>query len=145
MKLKHYRVDEYGVVNYKTRYLTFFGVAIIYGVIGIGAAFLNYFESANPDGNIHTYGEAFWVLIMASSTIGFGDFYPTTLGGYVVVTLMFYIGVGMMGFIGALVASKLMGFSDTNVKNRELRRQNSEILKKLDSLSEELKTHKSEA
>lgn len=139
MKIKHYRVDEYGVVNYKTRYLALLGIGIIYGVIAIGAVALQYFESANPNANVHTYGEAFWVLIMASSTIGFGDYYPTTTGGYVIVTLMFYIGVGMMGFIGTLVASKLMGFSDTNVKNRELRHQNAQILDKLDALNSHLK------
>ena len=142
MNIKHYTVDEYGVVNYKTRYLTLMGMAIIYGVIGVGALALQYFEGANPNANIHTYGEAFWVLIMASSTIGFGDYYPTTGGGYVVVTLMFYIGVGMMGFIGALVASKLMGFSDTNVKNRELRQQNAQILAKLEQMSQELQSIK---
>jgi len=124
-------VDEYGVTNYKTRYLALMGMVIIYIVIAISALLLQYFEAANPTANVTTYGEAFWVLIMASSTIGFGDFYPTTTGGYVIVTMMFYIGVGMMGYIGALIASKIMGFSDTNVKNRELRRQNKLILEQL--------------
>ena len=57
------------------------------------------------------------------------------------VTLMFIFGVGIIGGLGALIASKLLGFSDTNVKNRELRKQNAEILahgkileKKLDIL-----------
>lgn len=123
-----YHQDQYGVKNYKTRYLAIVVMAIIYFIIALGAGALQYFESANPQANITTYGQAFWVLIMASSTIGFGDYYPTTTGGYSIVTMMFYIGVGMMGYIGALIASKIMGFSDTNVKNRELRKQNSEIL-----------------
>jgi voltage-gated potassium channel len=66
------------------------------------------------------------------------DFYPTTTGGYVVVTMMFYTGVGMMGYIGALIASKIMGFSDTNVKNRELSRQNTLILEQLIELKTEV-------
>ena len=41
---------------------------------------------------------------------------------------MFYIGVGMVGFIGAQFVNKFVGFSDTNVKNRELRKQNKEML-----------------
>lgn len=132
MKLHH--VDEYGVKNYKTRYLALMGMLIIYLIIAICAALLQYFEGENSEANITSYGQAFWVLIMASSTIGFGDFFPTTPGGYVIVTLMFYIGVGMMGYIGALIASKIMGFSDTNVKNRELRRQNAQILEELRAL-----------
>jgi voltage-gated potassium channel len=41
---------------------------------------------------------------------------------------MFYIGVGLVGFIGAQLVNKFVGFSDTNVKNRELRKQNAAIL-----------------
>ncbi len=133
-----YHQDKYGVKNYKTRFLAIVVMAIIYCIIGVAAGVLHYFESANPQANITTYGQAFWVLIMASSTIGFGDFYPTTVGGYSVVTVMFYIGVGMMGYIGALIASKIMGFSDTNVKNRELRHQNAEILAQVKLLSEKV-------
>jgi len=133
-----YNEDKYGVRNYKTRYLATLVFLVIYLIIAIGAGGLQHFESANPQANITTYGQAFWVLIMASSTIGFGDFYPTTTGGYVMVTSMFYIGVGMMGYIGALIASKIMGFSDTNVKNRELRKQNAEILNEVRNLSQKI-------
>jgi voltage-gated potassium channel len=45
-----------------------------------------------------------------------------------VVAAMFYVGVGLVGFIGALIAERMLGFADTNVKNRELRQQNSDIL-----------------
>ena len=140
MNLHH--TDEYGVRNYKTRYLALMGIAVVYLIIAIGAIMLHHFESQNPQANISTYGQAFWVLIMASSTIGFGDFYPTTIGGYIIVTIMFYIGVGMMGYIGALIASKIMGFSDTNVKNRELRRQNAQILNEITALRNDLKIDK---
>ncbi len=140
MNLHH--VDEFGVTNYKTRYLALMGIAVVYLIIAVGAFILQYFEANNVDANITNYGQAFWVLIMASSTIGFGDFYPTTFGGYVVVTIMFYIGVGMMGYIGALIASKIMGFSDTNVKNRELRRQNAQILKEVIALRRDLHQEK---
>ncbi|NRA60951.1 MAG: two pore domain potassium channel family protein [Psychrobium sp.] len=133
-----HNTDEYGVVNYKTRYLALMGILVVYIIIALGAGLLLYFESANAQANVHTYGQAFWVMIMSSSTIGFGDFYPTTLGGYVVVTFMFYIGVGMMGYIGALIASKIMGFSDTNIKNRELRHQNAKILQELVELRKDI-------
>lgn len=41
---------------------------------------------------------------------------------------MFDIGVGIVGFIGAQFASKIVGFADTPVRNRELRQQNEDIL-----------------
>jgi voltage-gated potassium channel len=65
---------------------------------------------------------------MSASTIGFGDHFPVTVGGRMVVAAMFYVGVGLVGFIGALIAERMLGFADTNVKNRELRQQNSDIL-----------------
>jgi voltage-gated potassium channel len=37
--------------------------------------------------------------------------------------------VGMVGFVGAQVVTKFVGFSETSIKNRELRRQNDEMLK----------------
>jgi len=137
-----HQTDEFGVKNYKTRYLALMGMTVVYIIIAIASAMLLYFEAENPDANITSYGQAFWVLIMASSTIGFGDFYPTTMGGYVIVTIMFYVGVGMMGYIGALIASKIMGFSETNVKNRELRHQNARILEEVTALRKDLKLDK---
>lgn len=65
---------------------------------------------------------------MSASTIGFGDFYPVSLGGRTLVALVFYFGVALVGFIGALLASSFFGFAETSVKNRELRKQNQEIL-----------------
>ena len=60
---------------------------------------------------------------------------------------MLYIGVGIVGFVGAQIAGKLIGFADTNVKNRELRKQNEAILQhnlklenKVDSLIEKIET-----
>jgi isocitrate dehydrogenase kinase/phosphatase len=65
-----HNVDEYGGTNYKTRYLAIIGMIFLYIIIALGAVLLQHFESDNPTANIITYGEAFWVLIMASSTIG---------------------------------------------------------------------------
>ena len=84
--------------------------------------------------------------MLSASTIGFGDFYPVTFGGRLVVVLIFYIGVGMVGFVGAQVITKFVGFSDTSATNRELRRQNEEVLphnkkleKKIDLLIGEIR------
>ncbi|MDX1810722.1 MAG: potassium channel family protein [Gammaproteobacteria bacterium] len=138
-------VDEYGILNYKARYLTLLAFACLYGVITILAFVLLYFEQAAPGSNILSYKDAFWTLQMSASTIGFGDYYPVTMGGRIVVALMFYIGVGLVGFIGALIADKIIGFADTAVKNRELKRQNENLMlhnqvleQKLDKLMHKL-------
>tara|TARA_B110000967_G_C18749154_1_gene491888 strand:+ start:133 stop:609 length:477 start_codon:yes stop_codon:yes gene_type:complete len=126
---KHlYNTDQYGIRNYSLLALGGAGVCLLYSVIALLAVVLLHFEVGAPSGNINTYGDAFWTLQMSASTIGFGDHFPVTIGGRTVVAVMFYVGVGLVGFIGALIAERMLGFADTNVKNRELRQQNSDIL-----------------
>ena len=145
-KLKPYEVDEFGIKNYKANYLALITLIILYSIIAVFSWLLVQFEQASTASNITTYGDAFWALMLSASTIGFGDFYPVTLGGRIIVALIFYIGVGMVGFVGAQFVKKFVGFSDTNVKNRELRKQNEEILnhnkqleKKIDKLITDMK------
>lgn len=126
--LKTYTVDNYGVRNYNSFYLLLITIAVLYLIIGLLSFALVSVEAAVPDANIIHYKDAFWTLQMSASTIGFGDYYPVSFTGRIIVAAMFYIGVGMVGFIGAQFVNKFVGFSDTNVKNRELRRQNKEIL-----------------
>jgi voltage-gated potassium channel len=128
---KLYSVDEFGVTNYKTRFLsllcllTMITLMFIFGIITYQA------ELGAEGATIKSFEDALWLMIMSSTTIGFGSQYPVTLIGRSMVTLMFIFGVGIIGGLGALIASKLLGFSDTNIKNRELRKQNNDIYKKL--------------
>lgn len=126
--LKTYTIDEFGVRNYNSFYLLLITIAVLYGIIALLSFPLYQYELSAENSNISTYRDAFWTLQMSASTIGFGDFYPVTLEGRIIVAAMFYIGVGMVGFVGAQFVNKFVGFSDTNVKNRELRKQNKEIL-----------------
>lgn len=127
--LKTYSVDEYGVRNYNSFYLLIATLIILYSIIAGLSYFLYQYEIGATGSNITTYRDAFWTLQMSASTIGFGDYYPVTAEGRIIVASMFYIGVGLVGFVGAQFVNKFVGFSDTNVKNRELRKQNAEILK----------------
>jgi len=141
--LKIYTVDNYGVRNYNSFYLLLITIAVLYIIIALLSIALVSAESALPNANIIHYKDAFWTLQMSASTIGFGDHYPISFTGRIIVAAMFYIGVGMVGFIGAQFVNKFVGFSDTNVKNRELRRQNKEILehnKQLERKIDELVT-----
>lgn len=85
-------------------------------------------------GNIKDYSDAFWLVQMACSTIGFGDVYPVTQTGRWIIAGSFYIGVGIAGYIGGTIASIFTGFTDKSVDNKELRTQNAQILKKLDEI-----------
>lgn len=137
-KIEFYTVDDYGVRNYNSVYLLLITLSALYAIIGVLSFALVHVEAANPSANITTYKDAFWTLQMSASTIGFGDFYPVTTAGRFIVAAMFYIGVGMVGYIGAQFVNKFVGFSDTNVKNRELRKQNKQIFDRTIQLEEQL-------
>ncbi len=138
--LKTFTVDEFGVKNYNSFYLLIITIVVLYIVIALLSLPLYHAEVAIEHGNIKSYRDAFWTLQMSASTIGFGDFYPVTPAGRIIVAAMFYIGVGMVGFVGAQFVNKFVGFSDTNVKNRELRKQNKEILEHNKKLENKIDT-----
>jgi len=138
MNARFYRVDEFGVRNYKSRYLALLSISALYLVISLFSVLLLHFETGIVGANITNYADAFWTLQMSASTIGFGDHYPISFGGRMIVTLMFYIGVGLVGFIGAIIAERIFGFADTSIKNRELRQQNAQILAYNQSLDKKL-------
>ena len=95
-------------------------------------------ETSVEGSPVKTYSDAFWLMLMSSTTIGFGDVYPITLIGRVTVFVMFILGVGILGGAGAIFANKIFGFADTNVKNRELRMQNFKIIRQNDRTYEKL-------
>ena len=142
-----YNVDEYGVKNYNYKVLGFLSLTIfLFLNIVLGyVAFLAETDVSNSP--VQTYSDALWLMLMSSSTIGFGDVYPVTLIGRAAVFIMFILGVGILGGAGAVFANKIFGFADTNIKNRELRKQNetifaqnTEISKKLEKLEQKLES-----
>lgn len=133
-----YYVDGHGVKNYKTRFVFFLALlSMILLVCSLGFLTLH-FEQSHPDATVKTYADAIWLMLMSSTTIGFGRIGPVTVGGQAMVMIMFIFGVGIMGGLGALAASKILGFSDTNVKNRELRSQNAQIIERLIQLEKKI-------
>lgn len=120
------KVDQYGITEYSLWFKIIIAFSMLYGYITLMAYPLYAVEHVT--GNIKCYDDAFWVLQMSASTIGFGDFYPTTQTGRWIVAISFYIGVGLAGYIGTSVAQYFTNFTDKSIQNRELRKQNEEII-----------------
>lgn len=127
MKISY--IDEHNVKEYKLWFKLFIAFFILYSYIIVMAYPLWYVEHLT--GNIKTYDDAFWVLQMSASTIGFGDYYPTTQAGRWIVALSFYVGVGLAGYVGSSIAHSFTSFTDNSVQNRELRKQNEQIIELL--------------
>lgn len=61
-----------------------------------------FFETA-PNSNIKTAEDAVWWAIVTITTVGYGDFYPVTMGGRIVAILLLLIGVSMFFTLTALL------------------------------------------
>jgi len=142
-----YKVDEFGIKNYNYGILGGFSLAV-FSLLNITLAYVAFLAETSVSGSpVENYVDALWLMLMSSTTIGFGDVYPITLVGRAAVFIMFILGVGILGGVGAVFANKIFGFADTNIKNRELRKQNEDILRqnvkihdKLEKLEEKLES-----
>jgi hypothetical protein len=142
-----YKVDEFGVKNYNYGVLGGLSLAL-FSLLNVSLGYITYLaEISVINSPVQNFPDALWLMLMSSTTIGFGDVYPITLIGRAAVFIMFILGVGILGGVGAVFANKVFGFADTNIRNRELRKQNEDIFaqnieihKKLEKLEKKLET-----
>ena len=137
-KTNLYRVDDFGIKNYN---YGFIGIAsfLLFLTLNLSLGYVTYqAEYGLESSNIKNYSDAIWLMVMSSTTIGFGDVYPITFIGRASVFIMFILGVGILGAMGAMFINKIFGFADTNIKNRELRMQNAQIITQNTAITEKL-------
>jgi voltage-gated potassium channel len=140
--IKAYKIDEHDVKEWNPIVKIAIGFMVLYLYIGF-MAYPLYLAEIEAGGNVKSYNDAFWLLQMSASTIGFGDVYPVSKIGRWIVAVSFYIGVGIAGYVGATIADIFTGFTDTNIKNRELRTLLKEVKKDIDYLkAKEIKKEK---
>jgi voltage-gated potassium channel len=62
-------------------------------------------ERGRPGSTIETYPEALWWGIATITTVGYGDFYPTTVEGRMVAIALMIGGIGLIGFVTGSLAT----------------------------------------
>ena len=75
------------------------------------------FESHSPQANIKNGWDALWYSIVTITTVGYGDFYPITMGGRITAIFVMLMGVGIIGALASILASVLVGSSSEDERN----------------------------
>ncbi|NNH72910.1 potassium channel family protein [Nocardia uniformis] len=55
-------------------------------------------EYGAEDGNVQNFGDAMWWSLVSVTTVGYGDYYPVTVGGRLVALVLMTFGIGLISF-----------------------------------------------
>jgi voltage-gated potassium channel len=73
-----------------------------------GAIIVYLLEQHAPKSNIHTFGESLWWSAVTVTTVGYGDFFPVTVGGRITAGFIMGIGLLTLAVVTAQVASSFV-------------------------------------
>lgn len=94
--------------------LTKVTLAVVTLLVLSSTGFLWFERAAKPD---LTYADALWWSLVTMTTVGYGDYYPVTMGGrFVVGAVTMILGIGILGYLLSSVAEAII-----ESKSREMR------------------------
>jgi voltage-gated potassium channel len=73
-----------------------------------GVILVYFFEVDAPGANITTFGDSMWWAAVTVATVGYGDYYPITLGGRITAVSLMAVGLVTAAVITAQIASTFM-------------------------------------
>lgn len=109
-----------------------------------GSGLVLSFESRSVNANIITAWDAFWWAFVTIATVGYGDFYPVTLGGRIIGMLTMVFGIAIFGVFTSFLSNVFLTRhkydlpDDTPGENDSDERQISKLINQMDQLGQEV-------
>jgi voltage-gated potassium channel len=82
---------------------------LVAGILLLNISVIVYaFETRATDANITSIGISLWWACVTVATVGYGDYFPVTLGGRISAVTLMVIGLTTIGVVTAQIASSFM-------------------------------------
>ena len=77
-------------------------------IVNMGCCFaVFHFEAQNPAANLTNPEDVLWWSVVTMSTVGYGDFYPVTVGGRFMAVLLMFSGISLFAMLAGVFADML--------------------------------------
>ena len=83
----------------------FFTAVITLVIVFIASTLIVRFEARGPNRLIVSGEEALWWTLVTMTTVGYGDYVPTTTGGRLLAVVLMFLGVGLFGVLTSFLAA----------------------------------------
>ncbi len=94
----------------------FFTIVITIIIVFIASTLIVQFEKRGPGPTIVKGEEALWWTVVTMTTVGYGDYVPTTTSGRLLAVVLMFLGVGLFGVLTSFLAA---GFATPAREARE--------------------------
>ena len=97
------------LVNNRSQYVGIVTLLLTFLVLTTASVLEVEFESRGTDPKITTGWQAFWYSMVTITTVGYGDYYPVTVGGQITAMFIMVAGVGIIAVLASLLSNLLIG------------------------------------
>ena len=83
----------------------FFTILMTLGIVFIASTLIVQFEQRGPNSLIETGEDALWWTVVTMTTVGYGDYVPTTTSGRLLAVVLMFLGVGLFSVLTSFLAT----------------------------------------